>query len=80
MATTLEYVSQLPKDRKKELTTLEEVPNKVRFLVEAAPNMASKVATLQKFYVDVKPLEGNNFIVTDKDGNRFQLDNKKETA
>ena len=79
MATTLEYVSQLPKDRKKELTTLEEVPNKVRFLVEAAPNMASKVATLQKFYVDVKPLEGNNFIVTDKDGNRFQLDNKNKT-
>ena len=79
MATTLEYVSQLPKDRKKELITLEEVPNKVRFLVEAAPNMASKVATLQKFYTDVQPLEGNNFIVTDKDGNRFQLDNKNET-
>ena len=79
MATTLEYVSQLPKDRKKELITLEEVPNKVRFLVEAAPNMASKVATLQKFYTDVQPLEGNNFIVTDKDGNRFQLDNKNKT-
>ena len=79
MATTLEYVSQLPKDRKKELITLEEVPNKVRFLVEAAPNMASKVATLQKFYTNVQPLEGNNFIVTDKDGNRFQLDNKNKT-
>lgn len=79
MATTLEYVNELPSQRKKELVTLEEVPNKVRFLVEAAPNMASKVATLQKFYVDVKPLEGNNFIVTDKDGNRFQLDNKNKT-
>ncbi len=79
MATTLEYVNELPSQRKKELVTLEEVPNKVRFLVEAAPNLASKVATLQKFYVDVKPLEGNNFIVTDKDGNRFQLDNKNKT-
>ena len=71
MATTLEYVNELPSQRKKELVTLEEVPNKVRFLVEAAPNMASKVATLQKFYVDVKPLEGNNFIVTDKDDRCF---------
>ena len=27
----------------------------------------------------IQPLEGNNFIVTDKDGNRFQLDNKNKT-
>ena len=69
----------LPRDQKKELLQLTEVPNKIRFLVEAAPNMASKVATLKKFYTDVQPLEGNNFIVTDKDGNRFQLDNKNKT-
>ena len=66
------------KRSKKELLQLTEVPNKIRFLVEAAPNMASKVATLKKFYTDVQPLEGNNFIVTDEDGNRFQLDNKNE--
>ena len=69
----------LPRDQKKELLQLTEVPNKIRFLVEAAPNMASKVATLKKFYADVQPLEGNNFIVTDEDGNRFQLDNKNKT-
>ena len=69
----------LPKDQKKELETLTEVPNKIRFLVEAAPNMASKIATLEKFYANVQPLEGNNFIVTDEDGNRFQLDNKNKT-
>ena len=69
----------LPKDQKKELQTLTEVPNKIRFLVEAAPNMASKIATLEKFYANVQPLEGNNFIVTDEDGNRFQLDNKNKT-
>ena len=79
MTTTLDFVTQLPSERKKELLQLEEVPNKIRFLVEAAPNMASKVATLEKFYTDVEPLEGNNFIVTDKNGNRFQLDNKNET-
>jgi len=71
--------SVLPRDRKKELESLNEVPNKVRFLVEAAPNMASKVATLEKFYDNVVPLEGNNFIVTDSDGNKFQLDNKNVT-
>ena len=79
MTTTLDFVTQLPSEKKKELLQLEEVPNKIRFLVEAAPNMASKVATLEKFYTNVEPLEGNNFIVTDKNGNRFQLDNKNET-
>ena len=39
----------LPKDQKKELETLTEVPNKIRFLVEAAPNMASKIAILKNF-------------------------------
>ena len=68
----------LPRDQKRELLQLTEVPNKLDFL-EAAPNMASKVATLKKFYADIQPLEGNNFIVTDEDGNRFQLDNKNKT-
>jgi len=71
--------SVLPSQQKKELEQLNEVPNKIRFLVEAAPNMASKVATLEKFYDEVIPLEGNNFIVTDKNGNKYQLDNKNKT-
>jgi hypothetical protein len=79
MATTLEFVNQLPSDQKKELLELNEVPNKIRFLVEAAPNMASKVATLEKFYTKVEPLQGNNFIVTDEKGDRYQLDNKNKT-
>ena len=58
-----------------------EIPNKIRFLVEASPNMESKIATLQKFYpsVEVDTNQSNNFIVTDNDGKQFQLDNKKET-
>jgi hypothetical protein len=72
MAVTLDYVNQLPSDQKKELLSIPEIPNKVRFLVEASPNIRSKIATLEKFYDKVEPLEGNNFIVTDRDGNRFQ--------
>jgi len=79
MAVTLDYVNQLPSDQKKELLSIPEIPNKVRFLVEASPNIRSKIATLEKFYDKVEPLEGNNFIVTDKEGNRFQLDNKNKT-
>ena len=30
--------------------TYKEVPLKIRFLVEGAPNMKSKIATLKKFY------------------------------
>jgi len=71
--------SILPSQQKKELEELTEIPNKIRFLVEAAPNMNSKIATLQKFYDNVEPLEGNNFIVTDNNGNKFQLDNKNVT-
>ena len=40
--------SVLPSQQKKELEELTEIPNKIRFLVEAAPNMNSKIATLQK--------------------------------
>ena len=69
----------LPSERKKKLEGLTEIPNKVRFLVEAAPNIESKVATLEKFYDNVQVLEGNNFIVTDSDGNQYQLDNKDKT-
>ena len=29
---------------------LQEIPNKIRFLVEGSPNLESKIATLQKFY------------------------------
>ena len=32
-----------------------------------------------KILLNVQPLGGNNFIVTDEDGNRFQLDNKNKT-
>ena len=59
---------------------LQEIPNKIRFLVEGSPNLESKIATLQKFYpkVEVDTLQNNNFIVTDDSGRQFQLDNKKE--
>jgi len=30
---------------------MKEVPNKIRFLVEAAPNKESKIATLQNFMI-----------------------------
>mgnify|MGYP003110804008 FL=1 len=59
---------------------LQEIPNKIRFLVEGSPNLESKIATLQKFYpkVEVDTQQNNNFIVTDDGGRQFQLDNKKE--
>ena len=43
---------------------LQEIPNKIRFLVEGSPNLESKIATLQKFYpkVEVDTLQNNNFI------------------
>ena len=59
---------------KKELEELTEIPNKIRFFVEAAPNTRIlKLVNLQKFYDDVKPLKGNKFIVTDNNGNKFQI-------
>ena len=57
-----------------------EVPIKIRFLVEGAPNQASKVATLKKFYPDVKELEDNNFLVTDAKGNTHIFDNREKTT
>jgi len=59
---------------------LKEVPNKIRFLVEGSPNLESKIATLKKFYpsVEIDTLQNNNFIVTDENGNKLQLDNKKK--
>jgi len=58
---------------------LKEIPNKIRFLVEGSPNLESKIATLRKFYpnVEVDTQQNNNFIVTDENGNKLQLDNKK---
>jgi hypothetical protein len=40
MAVTLDYVNQLPSDQKKELLSIPEIPNKVRFLVEASPKIS----------------------------------------
>ena len=75
------FVSEIPTETIRRIQSLEEIPNKIRFLVEASPNMESKIATLKKFYpqVEIDTTESNNFIVTDKDGKQFQLDNKKET-
>jgi hypothetical protein len=72
------YVSKLPSQIKREVEGLDEVPNKIRFLVEAAPNLNSKVATLKKFYPNVEIAPEGNFLVQDKDGTQYQLDNKKK--
>lgn len=75
------FVDELPKETLERVQSLEEVPNKIRFLVEGSPNLESKIATLQKFYpnVQIDTTESNNFIVTDEDGKQYQLDNKKKT-
>ena len=59
---------------------MKEVPNKIRFLVEAAPNKESKIATLQKFYDNVSeaPDNPNNFIVSNTGGENFIVDNKNK--
>ena len=72
------YVSKTPSQIRKEVVGLDEVPNKIRFLVEAAPNLNSKITTLQKFYPSVEIAEDGNFLVQDKDGTQYQLDNKKK--
>jgi len=74
------FVSELPSEVIRKEEQLQEIPNKIRFLVEGSPNLESKIATLKKFYpeVQVDTKETNNFIVTDEGGNKFQLDNKKE--
>jgi len=58
-----------------------EIPSMQRFAVAAAPNLESKVATLKKMYSDVKqdPLNADNFIVTDKTGNKFQVNDVSKT-
>ena len=55
-----------------------EVPYKIRFAVQAMPNLESKIATLQKFYPDVEqdPNDPSNFFVTDNNGQKLVLDNK----
>ena len=60
---------------------LPEVDTKIRFAVSAAPNLESKVKTLQKFYKDVKQdeFDASNFIVTDNNDKKFILDNKQKT-
>lgn len=75
------FVKELPSVTTEKTKTLEEIPNKIRFLVEASPNLESKIATLKKFYPDVQvdTTQSNNFIVTNKEGNQFQLDNKNKT-
>ena len=58
----IEFVDKLPSEIVKESENLNEIPNKIRFLVEAAPNMESKVATLEKFYnkVEMHPTQKGN--------------------
>ena len=74
----IEFVEKLPSEIVKESENLPEIPNKIRFLVEAAPNMESKVATLEKFYdkVEMHPTQKGNFIVTDEKGEQLIVDNK----
>ena len=75
------FVNEIPTETIQRIQSLEEIPNKIRFLVEASPNMESKIATLKKFYpqVEIDTTQSNNFVVTDNEGKQFQLDNKKET-
>jgi hypothetical protein len=59
--------------------TYKEVPLKIRFLVEGAPNIQSKIATLKKFYPEVKEIEDSNFLVTDAKGNTHIFDDREKT-
>ena len=59
--------------------TYKEVPLKIRFLVEGAPNMESKIATLKKFYPKVKQLPDENFLVTDAKGVTHIFDDREKT-
>ena len=63
----IEFVEKLPSEIIKEAENLNEIPNKIRFLVEGAPNIESKIATLEKFYdkVEMHPTQKGNFIVTE---------------
>jgi len=76
----VEWVEKLPSQVIFESENLKEIPNKLRFLVEGAPNIESKVATLQKFYdkVEMHPTQKGNFIVTDETGEQFIVDNRNK--
>ena len=52
---------------------LREVPYKIRFAVQAMPNLESKIATLKKFYpiVEQDPDDPSNFFVTNNKGQQF---------
>jgi len=60
---------------------IREIPYKIRFAVQAMPNLESKISTLQKFYpiVEQDPNDPSNFFVTDNKGQQFVLDNKSES-
>lgn len=60
---------------------LPEVPTKIRFAASAAPNLKSKIATLEKFYSKVTQdqYDPSNFIVEDTNGKKFILDDKSKT-
>jgi len=77
----IEWVEKTPSQVIFESENLKEIPNKLRFLVEGAPNVESKVATLQKFYdkVEMHPTQKGNFIVTDETGEQFIVDNRNKT-
>jgi hypothetical protein len=60
---------------------LPEVSSKIRFAVSAAPNLKSKVATLENFFSKVTQDEYDptNFILEDANGKKFILDDKSKT-
>ena len=67
-------------DSLQSISSMREVPYKIRFLVEAAPNLESKIATLQKFYDNVDFNERDKtYIVSNKGGEQFVLDDKQRT-
>lgn len=57
---------------------LPEVPLKIRFLVEGAPNERSRIATLKKFYPDVQSLADRNYLLRDKKGKTFIFDDREK--
>ena len=68
-------------DEKTGYYNLPEIDTKLRFALSGAPNTESVIATLKKYYPVVKAdqLDPGNFIVTDKDGKKFIVDNKQKT-
>lgn len=67
-------------DNLQSISSMKEVPYKIRFLVEAAPNLQSKIATLQKFYDNVDYNERDKtYIVSNQGSEQFVLDDKQRT-